>query len=118
MFQAAVWGCALSYAYPAQRTGLWGLAVCSRGTAQFRAKYVELFRFEDNQGGVNYLYPQARSLEHRIIIGRCFWNGLNHVPVLDDLAILDAKEVDDGIPKFAWGSHPMAVQDHHVTVRK
>lgn len=38
---------------------------------------------------------EADVSEHRILVGRLFGNGLNDVPMLDDLAVLHAEDIDD-----------------------
>jgi len=37
----------------------------------------------------------SQKLEHGIFIRRFFWDGLLNIPVFDDLAILQAKDIDN-----------------------
>ena len=57
-------------------------------------------------------------LEHRVAVGGGFRNRLHHIPVLDDLAVLQLEDVDDGVAKRAGLTHRMDVQDDVVAVHE
>ena len=40
-------------------------------------------------------------LEHSVVVGGRFRYRLNHIPMLDDLVVLDAEKVHNGITKLA-----------------
>jgi hypothetical protein len=81
----------------------------SRRTLQYpRAPSRCLNRFDD-----------ARRSEHRVGVGRCLRDRLDHVPVLDDLAAFQAKDVDHRLSTGIIGQAvPMAVKDDVVAVGK
>src|SRR5213082_2490203 len=55
--------------------------------------------------------------EHPVGIGRLLWDRLGHVPVLGDLAVLDAHDVDDRKPAIPGLELRMRVHDHEITLR-
>src|SRR6218665_1254520 len=60
--------------------------------------------------------PQPKRSEHRIGVGRGLWNRLDGIPVLDDLAVFQPEDVDDGVSAGAWLPHRMDMQDHEVAI--
>src|SRR5204863_3604682 len=64
------------------------------------------------------LWPEKRvASEHAVVIGRLLGHRLGHVPVLCDLAVLDAQDVDDRKPAIAGRECRLRVHDHQITVR-
>src|SRR5262245_2453079 len=56
------------------------------------------------------------ALEHRVGIGGLLRNLLAHVPVFDDLAVLELENVDDGGTAASGGRHVVDVHDDIVAV--
>jgi len=59
--------------------------------------------------------PPTRS-EHSVGVGGLLRDGLHDVPVLDDLAVLEPEDVDDGTAARAGLADGVDVQDHVVAV--
>src|SRR3954453_7903658 len=59
----------------------------------------------------------AWKLEHPVSVGGLFRDRLHHVPMLDDLAVLELEDVDDGVAARAWLAHGVDVDDDVVAVR-
>src|SRR3954468_22623088 len=55
----------------------------------------------------------AWKLEHPVGVGGLFRDRLHHVPMLDDLAILELEDIDDGVAARAWLAHGGDV-DHDI----
>src|SRR6185503_7080897 len=60
----------------------------------------------------------AWKLEHPVSVGGLFRDRLHHVPMLDDLAVLELEDVDDGVAARAWLAHGVDVDDDVVAVRE
>ena len=58
----------------------------------------------------------VESVEHPVVVRRLLRDRLHDVPVLDDLAVLQPEDVDDGHAALAGLAHAMDVQDHVVAL--
>src|SRR5882762_1482614 len=54
--------------------------------------------------------------KHSVVVRRLLGDRLHDVPMLDDLAVLQPEDVDDGHAAFAGLAHAMHVQDHVVAL--
>src|SRR5260370_38657914 len=59
---------------------------------------------------------RARRLEHAVAVGGLVGDGLDHVPMLDDLAVLELEDVDDGRSRRVGLAPGMDVQDDVIAI--
>jgi hypothetical protein len=60
--------------------------------------------------------PAPSFSEHGVLVGGLFRNRLDHVPVLDDLAVLDAENIDDRLAAVVSAVRRMYMQPDEIAV--
>src|SRR5262245_25021221 len=59
---------------------------------------------------------QRARLEHAVVVGGFLRDRLDHVPMLDHLAVLELENVDDGVAARARLAHGMDMDDDVIAV--
>src|SRR6516225_366526 len=73
-----------------------------------------IWRLQDATG----LSPTVLRSEHGVAVCGRVGDRLHHVPMLDDLAVLQPEDVDDGHSALARRADGMHVQDHEIGIGK
>jgi hypothetical protein len=63
-------------------------------------------------------FSHGLASKHRIGVERAVWDGLNDIPVLDDLVVLKPEDVDDGVAVLSKEARPMAMKQDEIAVRE
>src|ERR1700691_5251842 len=80
---------------------------------------LEILGTSETSGQTYILLQVARpNSKHCVVVRRGFRDGLDYVPVLHDLAILDPEDVNDSFATLPRGTHPIAMHDDEVSVGK